>query len=393
MIDMKLKTYKLTDIKPGMIVLMRADLNIPLDAKSLKAKDNPRVSAIVSGVSALSKRGARVVIMSHLGRPGGEAKREFSLRPVSKVLARAFKKDVIFIDDYLDNGRSKIDKLENGQIVLLENLRFNKGEEQNQIAFAKKLASLGDIYINNAFGVCHRKHASVVGITKFLPSFAGDVVCREVEELSKSFTKPLFLLLGGVKLETKIDTLLNLAPKAEAILVGGGSSIALLGARLGKKLMLGSRSLEAAELKLAKKVLDKVKSKIVLPIDFLVCTNSRCSSFKIKSIRQLKKTDQILDIGPETIKLFSTLLLCAKTIIWNGPVGYIEKSASRKGTVAAAKIVAISKARTIVGGGETVALLEQEKLLKKINFVSSGGGAMLVFLGGKPMPGLNVLKQ
>ncbi|MBU1126480.1 phosphoglycerate kinase [Patescibacteria group bacterium] len=390
---MKLKTYKLTDIKPGMIVLMRADLNIPLDAKSLKAKDNPRVSAIVSGVSALSKRGARVVIMSHLGRPGGEAKREFSLRPVSKVLARAFKKDVIFIDDYLDNGRSKIDKLENGQIVLLENLRFNKGEEQNQIAFAKKLASLGDIYINNAFGVCHRKHASVVGITKFLPSFAGDVVCREVEELSKSFTKPLFLLLGGVKLETKIDTLLNLAPKAEAILVGGGSSIALLGARLGKKLMLGSRSLEAAELKLAKKVLDKVKSKIVLPIDFLVCTNSRCSSFKIKSIRQLKKTDQILDIGPETIKLFSTLLLCAKTIIWNGPVGYIEKSASRKGTVAAAKIVAISKARTIVGGGETVALLEQEKLLKKINFVSSGGGAMLVFLGGKPMPGLNVLKQ
>lgn len=394
MINMEMKTYSKKDFPRGSVVLMRVDLNVPLQKGKLAPGANARMLLLVPEVRALSKSGVKVVLMAHLGRPHGKLVKELSLKPVANGLAKVLKKNVLFVNDCIgEKVDTVVKKMKDGDVLLLENLRFYPEEEKNQLAFAKKLASIADYYVNNAFGSSHRKHASVNAITKFLPHFAGILLAREVEELSRRFVSPFVLVLGGVKFETKIDMLSALAPKANIILVGGGLAVSLLSARLRKTLLLGNRKIEKDELRLANKIMKSLAQKIILPVDFVVST-SRGKKLIAKRVQDLEDKDSIVDIGPETAQLFQHLFIGANTVIWNGPLGYIEKSLSRTGTLFVAKTISEMKdVFTVAGGGETIAFLEEEKLIKKFSFVSSGGGAMLVFLAGKPMPGLEAIKK
>lgn len=379
-----LKTKNLS----GKICLLRADFNIE-NADLLSNGVHPRIAAVLPAIKFLIAKGAKVIILSHRGRPspkglkfsakggsasGGQAS-SFTLKPFAAILSKLLKKSVKFVNfsNISNLSKSDFNRLKRSDIFLLENLRFNPGEDKNDLKFAKKLASLGDFYVNEAFAFCHRPAASMVGVPKLLPSFAGPSLENEIKNLSKimaSPKKPFVVVLGGIKVMDKVGLIKNFWDKADKFLIGGGIANTFFAAQ---KMPMGNSLYEKDKIIFVKKLLKSPK--IVLPVDLAI------------------KNGRILDIGSESAGIYARIIKTAKTIIWNGPMGYIEDKKFRKGSEAVLGAILKSKAFSVIGGGETTSLLQASNFKLKDNvFVSTGGGAMLEFLAGKKLPGIEVLK-
>ncbi len=379
----KLKTIKNLKKIAGKKVLLRADFNVSI--KDNKILEDYKIIMTLPTIRFLMRYGARIIIITHLGSPGGKKNKKYSLAPVAKKLEKLLGQKIKFADDYFSfKTGNKISSLKNGEILLLENLRFSKEEEKNSSIFAKKLASLVDIYVNEAFSSSHRKHSSMSAIKKYLPAYAGLQLAQEVKNLSRilKFEKPLVAVVGGAKIKTKIKLIKKLYKKGAKILIGGGLANNFLKAR---NFEVGQSLVDEKSLKLARKFKD---SDILLPVDVIT------EKGELKSINHVKKNDKILDIGPDTVRLYANHIKKAKTIIWNGPMGMFEKEKFKHGSMGIARVIASrSKGRAfgVVGGGETVKVLKMTKMENDIDWVSTGGGAMLAFLGGEDMPGLEKL--
>ena len=342
-------------------VLVRCDFNVPMSSGALL--DDFRIKAVIPTIEYLSRQKAKIILLSHLGRPkvaNSEPRAEnsgFSLKPVAVRLEKLLKQKVIFLDDCVgEKVEKEIEKMKQGEIILLENLRFYKEEEENDKEFAKKLAKLGDVYINDAFGVCHRSHASVVGIPRYLPLGTGLLLEKEIKtlkDLMKNPRKPLIAIIGGKKVETKVKLIDKLSQIADFVLIGN----------------LLSNEIKEKNIKL------KLSEKIVEPVD------------------AIEEHGREPDIGPKTRKIFQEKILQAKTIFWNGPLGMIEQERFIQGSLYVAKAIIESNAYSVVGGGDLVAFLRKYNLRGKFDYVSTGGGAMLKFLSNEKLPGLEALKK
>lgn len=366
---------------------MRVDFNVPLKNGKVPEASLPRLRAVAPEIVEYTKRGARVILATHLGRPDGHRKTSLSTHALVRPLGTCVGQGIETASDIAgSSARKMVEHLQPGRIVMLENLRFDEREEKNKRSFAKELAQLGDVYVNDAFSVSHRPHASVSAITKYLPSFAGDLLTKEVTELSKPLKEPFVLVLGGVKLETKLGLLLALGSKADAILMGGGAAVVLESIRSDRPSLATHLSPSSHEIRIGKKILRRFQDRLILPSDAILK-----STGKSESIHQLGIDDLMIDIGPKTQKAFEKIMEDAKTIVWNGPMGMIEDSRACGGTTAVLRSMVHSEARTIAGGGDTLGFLDGTTLTKKLSFVSTGGGAMLAFLAGEPMPGLKPL--
>lgn len=370
-----LVTWHANDIARDARVLLRVDVNVPIAHGRVAPYGMHRLRTLVPDVTRLLNRGARIVLIAHRGDPGGRVDPDLSLAPVARALTKVLETPVRFVPHGPgEDAQRVIDRMAPGTIVMLENLRFFPGEEKNSVAFAKALAACGDVFVNNAFGVCHRKHASMVAITKYLPSFAGSLVVQEVTMLSARESHPFVVLLGGAKIQTKIPLIHQLASRADAILFGGGAALTMLYANdhaLPVKAPLFTKNKDVAA---ARSLMQKYASILHMPSDVVV------------------HRGQAIDIGPATIDAYAAILSKARTIFWNGPMGVIESEHGFDGTLALARTIANSrKATTIVGGGETVAFLDEFHLTDCFTHVSTGGGAMLAFLAGDAMPGLDAL--
>lgn len=372
----------------GKRVLVRVDFNVPIKDGTITS--DKRIKSALPTIEKILKKGAKqVILMSHLGRPKKNPDPKFTLEPVAKRLQRLMKEKVFFSRDCIE---VIIPDPADARIVLLENLRFYPEEKENDITFAKSLASIADVYVNDAFGTSHRKHASVHAVTKYLPSGAGLLLESEIKNLDFSKVKrPFIVILGGAKVSDKIGVIKNLLKKADGILVGGAMMFTFYKA-LGKE--TGKSLVEDDKLELAIKLLKAGKSKIVLPTD-TVCATSIRDGAKTKTvpIDEIPKSMLGLDIGPETIIAYKEILSKAKTIIWNGPMGLFEVKPYDKGTNEIAKFLSKSDAKTIIGGGDSVAAIERLKLSKFMTHISTGGGASLELLEGKTLPAVKVLEK
>ncbi len=369
----------------GRKVLLRADFNVPM--KNGIVYDDFKITASLATIRYLQRYKAKIIILSHLGKPKGEYNKNLSLAPVATRLSRLLGKRVTFVSGLfgMEVGTA-VSKMRNGDIILIDNLRFNKGEEKNSSKFAKDLSKLADIYVNNAFGVSHRKHASLSAIKKYLPSFAGLLLEKEVENLEKVMKpkKPLIIVMGGSKIGSKITLIKKLYPKATKILIGGALANNFL---LARGFDVGRSLIDRDSIKFARSY---KKEKILLPIDVLV-KNLVTEKISVKKISEIGDEDAVFDIGPETITLFSSFIKRSATIIWNGPLGMFESSRFRIGTITIAQLIASrsgGKTFGVVGGGETVEALKKTKMQDHVDWVSTGGGAMLSYLGGEVLPGL-----
>ena len=381
-------------------VLVRVDFNVPMSKENEgQITDDKRIVESLPTIRKIISEGGKLILMSHMGRPKGEKNLKYSLRPIAMHLSELLDKPVLFADDCIEESTEAIvNDLQDGDILLLENLRFYNEEEKNNPEFAKKLASYGDIYINDAFGTAHRAHASTEGVTKYIKTnAAGYLMEKELAYLSKAIANPehpYAAVLGGSKISGKIDVIKNLLGKADKILIGGGMIFTFykaMGYEIGKSL------LEEDKVELAKELIAEAGTKLMLPVD-VVCADkfensAKFSTYKADSI----PADMIgMDIGPETIKLFREELLKAKTIVWNGPMGVFEMDNFAKGTfeVAAALAEATKKgAVTVIGGGDSAAAIAKTGLEKQVSHVSTGGGASLEFLEGKTLPGVEALNN
>jgi phosphoglycerate kinase len=380
-------------------VLVRVDFNVPLDEK-LNVTNDIRIVASLPTIKKIIDSGGKAILMSHLGRPKGERKPEFSLKPAADRLGKLLGKEVKIAHDCIGAETEKmVNEMKAGDVILLENLRFHKQEEQNDAEFAKQLANLGDVYINDAFGSAHRAHASTEGVTKFIKTCAaGCLMQKELDYLGSALAnpkKPYCAVLGGAKISGKIDVINNLLDKVDTLIVGGGMAFTFFKAQ-GKE--IGKSLLEEEKLELAKELLEKVKLsniKFLLPLDVVIA-----GEFKNDSPSTIVDVDKIpadkmgLDIGPKSIKLFSDELMKSKTIVWNGPMGVFEMESFSKGTFAIAEVLAKateSGAVTVIGGGDSAAAISKVGLEKKVSHVSTGGGASLEFLEGKILPGVAAL--
>lgn len=376
----------------GKRVLVRADFNVSLD-KEGHILDDFRIRATLPTIKYLLENNAKVILMSHLGRPEGKISPQYSLKPVAEKLKEFLGKEILFAPDCIgQEAKSMALGLGSDQILLLENLRFHKEEEENNSDFAKKLAELGEIYINDAFGVSHRAHASVEAITKILPSAAGLLLEKEIENLARARNNPehpFLVIIGGAKISTKIKLIRSFLNKAEDIILGGALANTVLWA---KGIAIGSSFIEE-KMKPEVENLEITNTKIHLPVDALVSENKEGSQSHLGPIGKTGEKELILDIGPDSEKLFSGVISNAKTIIWNGAMGYFENEAFAHGTIAIAKAIAGSSAYSIVGGGETIELLEKEGIIDSFSFASTGGGAMMEFLAGDELPGIAALKK
>ena len=378
-------------------VIVRVDFNVPMSkTEEGKITDNARIVAALPTIKYLIENNAKVILLSHLGRPKGEAKKEFSLAPVAKELSKLLNKDVKFLQSNLvvdDNVKDEVLKLKDGEVALLENTRFRNEETKNIDDFSKELAELGELYINDAFGTSHRAHCSNVGLCKFLPSAVGFLVEKEISIMGKALSnpeRPFVAILGGAKVSDKITVIENLIEKVDSIIIGGGmvfTFLKSLGYSVGKSL------LEDDKVDFAKELIEKAKSKnvkILLPIDVVVSKEfSNDSEFKIVNIDSIGDDYMGLDIGEKTVKLFSDEINNAKTVVWNGPMGVFEMSNFAKGTFEIAKAIAESEAISIIGGGDSASAAEKSGYKDKITHISTGGGASLEFLEGKILPGID----
>ncbi|MCX5843547.1 MAG: phosphoglycerate kinase [Deltaproteobacteria bacterium] len=383
------------DLK-GKTVLFRFDYNVPLDS-SLNITDDIRIRATLPTINYALDAGAKVVIMSHLGRPKGKVAPEFSLAPVAKRLSRLVNKQVVMAKDCIgDEVKKLVQGMNAGCIVLLENLRFYAEEEKNNDEFAKELASLGDVYIDDAFGNAHRKHASNVGIIKYMKEYgAGFLIKQEFNYLKKSVenpARPFVAIIGGSKVSGKLEPLLNLIKKVDKMIIGGGMAFTFLKA-LGHE--IGKSIFEEELMPKAHEIMETAKKlgvKFYLPVDCVIAEGmSADAETKIVPVQEINAKWMGLDIGPATIALFTEVLSNAKTVIWNGPMGVFEIDAFSRGTSALAHSVANSYALTIVGGGDTDVAIDKAGESDKITYISTGGGASIELLAGKSLPAIEAL--
>lgn len=388
------KTVRDLDVA-GKKVLVRVDFNVPLNDKG-EITDDTRITASLPTIQYLLEQKAAVILMAHLGRPKGQVKPELSLAPVAKHLGKLLGKKILFAPDCVgEAAQAAASKLKPGHILLLENLRFHKEEEKNDMEFAEKLASLADLYVNDGFGVSHRAHASVEGVTHFLPAAAGFLLEKEIQYVGQAVTNPLHpfvAIIGGAKVSDKIGVISNLLYKVDTLLIGGGMAntfLAAQGYKMGKSLV------EEDKLDLAKELLAKAKKNkvnMLLPTDLVMAAAFAPDAEHVtEKVKNLNQAYMALDIGAETSKAYAEALADAKMIVWNGPMGVFEMDAFCKGTEAVAKAVAKSRATSIVGGGDSVAAIEKLGLAKRITHISTGGGASLEYLEGKVLPGVAAL--
>lgn len=386
------KTVRDIDIK-GKKVLVRVDFNVPLNGETVT--DDTRIRAALPTINYLLENGAAVILMSHLGRPKGKKDPKYSLRPVALHLHELLGKPVEMAPDCIGEEVQKMAAaLQPGQVLLLENVRFYPQETDNDPQFAKDLASLAEIYVNDAFGAAHRAHASTTGVAQYLPAVAGFLMEKELRELGQLLDNPqspFVVLLGGAKVSDKIGVMQNLIGKADYLLVGGGMAFPFLkvqGLEIGKSLCDGDLSVPQGILEKAK----GTKTQIVLPVDVVVAEELvEDAPHQVVDVEAIPADKMGLDIGPKTVEKFGQIIASAKTIFWNGPMGVFEKKPFDQGTRAVAQAVADSQARSVVGGGDSVAALTQAGLAAKITHVSTGGGASLEFIEGRQLPGVEAL--
>ena len=383
----------------GKKVLVRCDFNVPMD-DNLNITDDIRIKSSLPTINYLIERSAKVILMSHLGRPKGEANSKYSLEPVARRLSELLGKEIVFADDenvVSERVKETVDNMSEGDIVLLQNTRFRKEEEKNGENFSKDLASLGQLYVNDAFGTSHRAHASNVGVATYLPSAVGFLVEKEITIMGDALEapdRPFVAILGGAKVSDKIGVIENLIDKVDTILICGGMAYTFykaLGYNIGKSL------LEEDKVELAKQLIDKAEEKnvkLILPQDNVVAKEFKNDTeFKTVGSDSIPDDMQGLDIGEKTIKQFSDIIKDAKTVIWNGPAGVFEMDNFAKGTFAIAQALADCKGTTIIGGGDSAAAVEKAGLADKITHVSTGGGASLELLEGKELPGIATISD
>ena len=392
------KTIRDIDLK-GKRVLIRCDFNVPLDSNQ-NITDDTRIRAALPTLEYMVTQGAKVVVMSHLGRPKGKAAAEFSLAPVAVRLAELLGKQVEFADSDVvvdDSVKEKVAALKDGDVLLLQNVRFRKEETDNEPGFAKELASLGDVFVQEAFGTAHRAHASTAGVADYLPCVSGFLIEKEVKFLGSALhnpQRPFVAIMGGAKVGDKIKVIENLLTKVDTLIIGGGMTYTFYKA-MG--LEIGTSILDADNIDLAKMLLEKATSlnvKLLLPVD-IVCADefSNDAKYQTYSRDQIPSDMMGLDIGEETVKLYSEEIAKAKTVVWNGPMGVFEMENFAKGTKAIAESLATSDATTIIGGGDSAAAVEQFGLADKMSHISTGGGASLEFLEGKILPGISIIEE
>jgi 3-phosphoglycerate kinase len=381
-----LKDFK----EKGKKVLLRADFNVPLDDKGEITDDN-RITSTLPTINYLLRKKCQVIIATHLGRPDGKVVDKLRLDAVAKRLSELLKVDVKKLNDCVDVAVPA-----DAKVVLLENLRFHPEEEADDENFSKKLASLADVYVNDAFATCHRAHASVYGVTKYLPSYAGKLVEKEIKVMGKALEDakhPFIAIMGGIKLETKLALIKNMLSKVETLLIGGAMAYTFLRA---KGFQTGISIVDEKFVPEAKNLLARHGQKIVLPVDFVVADklDENANTLLVRAENMPEKYEGV-DIGPQTIELFEGIIKKAKTIVWNGPLGAYEIKKFENGTKKIAEALAKKRwsAVTIVGGGNTAAVVDKYNLAKKMTHVSTGGGASLEFLEGKELPGVKALKE
>ena len=391
---MNKKTIRDIDLK-NKKVLVRCDFNVPMD-ENKNITDNARIVAALPTIKYLLENNCAIILCSHLGRPKGEFKPEFSLKPVAKELSKLLNKEVIMANDVIgEDAKEKAKQLKNGEIMLLENVRFHREETDNDPEFSKQLASLAEIYVNDAFGSAHRAHSSTAGVAQYLPAVAGFLIEKELKFLGNALNnpeRPFVAILGGAKVSDKIGVIDNLLEKVDTLIIGGGMAYTFFkaqGYEVGKSLC------ELDKLDLAKELMEKAKNKgvkLMLPIDTKIG-----KEFDINTESKTVKCTEIpadwegFDIGEESIKIFSEELRKAKTVVWNGPLGLFEFPQFAIGTNSIAKVLSEIDATTIIGGGDSSAAVKKAGLQDKMTHISTGGGASLEFLEGKKLPGIECL--
>ena len=396
---MRLRTLKGGIQLKGKRVLVRVEANVPI--KGGKAVDGPRgrIARAAVTIDWLRQRGAKIIIITHLGRPGGRRIFALSTYPVAKRFSELLKVNVRYSKNITGASVQKlVERLKDGELLLLENLRFDARERANDPGFARELASLADLYVNDAFGNSHRAHVSMNAITKELPSYAGPIVANEIRELSKLHKNPkhpFVLAMGGVKLETKIPVMMRFLNEVDYIITGGALATTFL---VAQGINVGRSLFDKDEVSLSKKIFDKAKGKILIPTDVVVATSFRKDAkMKIVPVNEIAKSDRIVDVGPATMEQYLSHINKAKTIVWNGPFGYCEIDKFCNGTNQLAHAIAnrTGKAVTIVGGGDTLPAVDKADKSDQFTLMSTGGGAMLTFLAEGEMPGIEplVLKE
>jgi len=391
---MKLRSISDVEVR-GRKVLLRADFNVPL--KDRKVADDFRIRAALPTIKWLLEHGAKVAACSHLGRPKGKVVEELRLAPVAERLGELLGREVPTLSDCIgDEVKRAVESLSEGEIVLLENVRFHPEEEENDPDFARELAAPFDLYVNDAFGTAHRAHASTEGVARYLPAYAGFLLAREVEVLSgitENPRRPYYVLVGGKKAKDKLGVLTDLLPKVDGFLIGGGVAFTFLAA---KGCQVGSSIVDEELVPTIKELIERAESQgteILLPVDVVAAQElSETAGTRVLPADAIPEAWMGLDIGPETVRFFSEKLKEAGTVVWAGPMGAFEYAPFAKGTEAIAKALTESRAFTVVGGGETGEAVVKLGLEDKFGHLSTGGGATLAFLRGKPMPALEPLR-
>ena len=385
-----------TDFDPhGKKVLLRCDFNVPQNKETGEITSDKRIVAALPTIKYLLENGAAVIACSHLGKPKGEWKESLSLAPVAKRLSELLNMDVIFAKDIIgEDAKAKAAALQPGQLMLLENLRFDKREEKNDPEFAKELASMAEVYVSDAFGTVHRAHASTAGVAAFLPAYAGMLVEKEISVMGKALSdpaRPFVAILGGAKVSDKIGVINNLLEKADTIIVGGGMAYTF---KLAQGHTIGKSLLEADRVEYAKEMMDKAAAKgvkLLLPVDSICAAEFAKDAAPVEAGEDIPEDLMGMDIGPKTVELYCEAVKGAGTIVWNGPMGVFEFPAFANGTWKMAEAVANSGAVTIIGGGDSASAVEKSGQADKITHISTGGGASLEFLEGLELPGVACL--
>lgn len=392
----RIKTLEDIEVS-GKTVFLRLDLNVPIN--NGKVLDTNRIDASIPTIKYLLDKGAKLIIASHLGRPKSDKDTEFSLEPVAKVLSEKIKKEVVLVDQPKSDALTVLLKtLKSDQVLLLENLRFNPGEEKNDVDLAMFWAKKCDIYVNDAFGACHRAHASIDALPKLVTQkAAGFLVFNEFKNLSSIMSdtvdRPFTMIMGGAKVSDKIAVIENFINKVDSIIIGGAMAYTFLKA-MG--ISVGKSKVENDKVKFAAELLERFEArekKIYLPVDHVVADGFEAITQEITKSQNIPEGKMALDIGPKTIELFFSVIKKSKTVFWNGPMGVYEKSPYDKGTIELAKILANSNCKTIVGGGDSAAAAAASGVADKFFHISTGGGASLEFLEGKKLPGIAALEE
>ncbi len=386
------KTVRDIDVK-GKKVLVRVDFNVPL--KDGAVSDDTRIRGALPTIQYLLDNGAAVILCSHLGRPKGVADPKYSLKPVAEYLQKLVPNKVYFADDCAGESAVKgAADLKAGEILVLENTRYYAGEEKNDLGLAEKLASLADLYVNDAFGTAHRAHSSTEGVTHFKPGVAGFLLEKEIQYLSSAVEdpkRPFVAILGGAKISDKIGVIKNLLSKADKVLIGGGMANTFFAA---KGINMADSLVQEEAIDTAKEILAAGSDKLVLPVDMVIADAfDNNANKKVVDVADVENGWRVLDIGPKTVELYSKLVADAATVVWNGPMGVFEMPEFAKGTFAVAEAVADSNAISIIGGGDSVAAIQQSGLASKVTHISTGGGASLEMLEGIQLPGVAALED